>query len=178
MPNARNIEFVRELENKFKKTRTVFLTDYRGLTVADLANLRRQLRDVGVDFRVAKNTLALIAANRAGLTGLGKLLTGPTAIAFAGGDEAATAKALGDFARTSKILTVKGGLLGSQILSADDVVEVAKLPPKPQLQADLVGVIQGPAAGLISVLNGALSAIVHALDERANQLEPAATVAE
>jgi len=174
MPNDRNLEFVKELEVKFQNTRTVFLTDYRGLTVADLANLRRQLRDVGVDFRVAKNTLASIAADRAGLKGLDALLKGPTAIAFASGDEATTAKALGDFARVSRILAVKGGILGTQVLTADDVVEVAKLPAKAQLQADLVGSVQGPAAGLIGVLNGALSSIAHALDERAKQLEPAA----
>jgi len=174
MPNDRNLEFVKELEVKFQNTRTVFLTDYRGLTVADLANLRRQLRDVGVDFRVAKNTLALIAADRAGLKGLDALLKGPTAIAFSSGDEAATAKALGDFARVSRILAVKGGILGTQVLTADDVAEVAKLPAKAQLQADLVGSVQGPAAGLIGILNGALSSIAHALDERAKQLGPAA----
>jgi large subunit ribosomal protein L10 len=174
MPNARNLEFVKDLEVKFRNTRTVFVTDYRGLKVSDLANLRRQLRELGVDFRVAKNTLALIAADRSGLTGLGALLKGPTAIAFASGDVSATAKALGDYARVSRIFTVKGGALGSQILSAEDVVEVAKLPAKKQLQADLVGVVQGPAAGLIGVLNGALSSMVHALDERAKQLEPAA----
>jgi large subunit ribosomal protein L10 len=174
MPNDRNLAFVKELEVKFQSTRTVFLTDYRGLTVADLANLRRQLREVGVDFRVAKNTLALIAADRAGLKGLDALLKGPTAIAFSSGDESSTARALGDYARVSRILTVKGGILGTQVLTAEDVVEVAKLPPKAQLQADLVGAVQGPQASLIGVLNSALSSIAHALDERAKQLEPAA----
>ena len=174
MPNARNLEFVKELEIKFKKTRIVYLTDFRGLTVSDLANLRRQLREVGVDFRVAKNTLALIAADRAGLTGLSDLLKGPTAIAFASGDEAATAKALADYARVSRILTIKGGILGTQVLTAEDVADVARLPPKAQLQADLVGSVQGPAASLIGVLNGALSTVVHVLDERVKQLESAA----
>ncbi|HLZ07763.1 MAG TPA: 50S ribosomal protein L10 [Chloroflexota bacterium] len=174
MPNARNLEFVKELEIKFKKTRTVFLTDFRGLSVSDLANLRRQLREVGVDFRVAKNTLALIAADRAGLSGLNELLKGPTAIAFASGDEAATAKALSDYARVSRILTVKGGILGSQVLSAEDVADVSRLPAKAQLHADLVGAVQGPAASLIGVLNSALSTVVHVLDERVKQLEAAA----
>ena len=174
MPNARNLEFVKELEVKFKRTRTVFLTDFRGLTVSDLANLRRQLREVGVDFRVAKNTLALIAADRAGLTGLNELLKGPTAIAFASGDEAATAKALADYARVSRILTIKGGILGSQVLTAEEVADVARLPPKAQVQADLVGAVQAPAASLIGVLNGALSTLIQVLDERVKQLEPAA----
>lgn len=174
MPNARNLEFVKELEVKFRSTRTVFVTDYRGLKVSDLANLRRQLRELGVDFRVAKNTLALIAADRTGLTGLSALLKGPTAIAFATGDVSATAKALGDYARVSRIFTVKGGVLGTQVLSAEEVVEVAKLPPQKQLQADLIGAVQGPAAALIGVLNAAMSSLVHVLDERAKQLEEAA----
>jgi large subunit ribosomal protein L10 len=174
MPNARNLEFVKELEVKFRTTRSVFVADYRGLKVSDLARLRAQLRELGVDFRVAKNTLALIAADRTGLTGLDALLKGPTAIAFASGDVSATAKALGDYARVSRIFQVKGGVLGNQLLSADEVVEVAKLPAKAQLQADLVGAVQGPSASLIGVLNGALSSMVHLLDERAKQLEPAA----
>jgi large subunit ribosomal protein L10 len=171
MPNTRNVESVGDLEEKFKKTRNVFLTDYRGLHVSDLANLRRQLREYDVDYRVAKNTLTLIAAEKVGVQGLGPLLNGPTAIAFANGDVAATARALTDFARTSRILTVKGGVLGSQILNADDVGEVAKLPPTKQLQADLVGAVQGPAANLLGVLNAALSGVARALEERARQLE-------
>ncbi len=173
VPSKRNIEAVAELEGKFRRTPTVFLTDYRGLTVAELANLRRQLREVGVDYRVAKNTLTLLAAQRAGIAGLGPMLAGPTAIAFVGGDAAAAARALTDFARTSRILTVKGGVLERQVLSGEDVQEVARLPSREQLRADLAGAVQGPLASLIGVLNGALSGIVHALEERAKQLQPA-----
>jgi large subunit ribosomal protein L10 len=162
-----------DLEERFRRNPTVFLTDYRGLKVADLANLRRQLREVGVDYRVSKNTLTRIASERAGINGLAPLLAGPTAVAFVGGDVSASARALLDFARISRIMTVKGGILGSQVLSADDVTEVSRLPATPQLQADLVGSVQGPLASVIGGLNGALSGIVHALEERAKQLEPA-----
>jgi large subunit ribosomal protein L10 len=171
MPNTRNVETVGELEEKFKKTRKIFLTDYRGLHVSELANLRKQLRELGVDYRVAKNTLTLIAAENVGIKGLEPLLKGPTAIAFASGDEVATARTLSDFARTSRILTVKGGILGTQVLNAEDVADVAKLPPTKQLQADLIGAVQGPAAALIGVLNAALGGIARALDERVKQLE-------
>lgn len=173
MPNAKNVAVVGELEQKFQSTSFVLLTDYRGLTVTDLAALRRQLREHEVEYRVSKNTLALIAANRVGMAGLDQLLTGPTGIAFGSGDEVAAAKALTDFARTSKILEVKGGVLGRQVIGAADVTELAGLPGKGQVRADLVGATQGPIASLIGVLNGALSGVVHALEERAKQLEPA-----
>lgn len=173
MPNAKNIESVGELTEKFRETRSVYLTDYRGLKVSDLASLRRQLRDAEVDYRVAKNTLMLIASERAGLTGLGPLLTGPSAVAFVNGDEIAAARALTDFARTSRILTVKGGVLGTQVLTAEDVADVARLPAKPVLRADLACALQGPMASVLGVLNGALSGVVHALEERVKQLEPA-----
>jgi large subunit ribosomal protein L10 len=173
MPNVKNVESVGKLTERFRKTRTVYLTDYRGLKVSDLATLRRQLREVGVDYHVAKNTLLHIAAERAGISGLGPLLTGPTAVAFASGDEIAAARALTDYARTSRILTIKGGFLGTQVLTGEDVADVAKLPAKAQLQADLAGALQGPLAGLLGVLNGALSGVVHALEERVKQLESA-----
>jgi large subunit ribosomal protein L10 len=163
-----------DLEQRFRRCPTVFLTDYRGLKVSDLAGLRRQLRDVGVDYRVSKNTLIRIASERAGVAGLAPLLAGPTAVAFVSGDVSASARALLDYARTSRILTVKGGVLGSQVLSADDVGDVSKLSATTQLQADLVGSVQGPLASLIGVLNGALSGIVHALEERSKQLDAGA----
>lgn len=173
MPNAKNRGEVGELEQKFQNSDFLLLTDYRGLKVGDLASLRRQLRERGAEYHVAKNTLALIAANNLGITGLDRLLSGPTAIALGTGDEIGVAKALTDFARTSRILAVKGGVIGRTVIGAEEVTELAGLPGKPQVQADLVGAVQGPIASLIGVLNGALSGIVHALDERAKQLEPA-----
>src|SRR6185437_9156914 len=173
MPNERNVEAVAELEAKLRENPVVFLTDYRGLTVTDLANLRRQLREAGVDYRVAKNTLIDIAAKRAGLTGLEPYLSGPTAIALTTWNEIAAARALSDFARISRILTIKGGFLGNHAISGDDVAELATFPGKDQVQANLVGAVQGPMANLIGVLTNALSGIVYALDQREQQLQPA-----
>ena len=173
MPNARNVEAVAELEARLRENSVLFLTDYRGLTVTDLANLRRQLREAGVDYRVAKNTLIDIAARRIGLTGLEPYLTGPTAVALATGNEVAAAKALTDFARISRILTIKGGVLGKHAISSEDVAELATLPSKDQVQANLVGAVQGPMANLMGVLTNALSGIVYALDQREKQLQPA-----
>lgn len=173
MPNPRNIESVTELEREFAKAENVFVTDYRGLKVSDLATLRDRLREAGVEYKVAKNTLTKIAAEQAGLTGLTEFLAGPSALAFVTGDEIAAAKALTDFARISRIMTVKGGVVGRLVLTSADVETLAALPGRSQVRADLVGAVQGPMASVIGVLNGALSGVVHALEERAKQLQPA-----
>lgn len=173
MPNPKNIQAVQELEREFATHPVVFLTDYRGMSVADLANLRRQLRQAGVEYRVAKNTLLAIAARRAGVTGLDRFLTGPTAVAFAADNEIAAARALADFARVSRNLALKGGVLGRQVISSEEVAELAALPGKAEVKANLVGAIQGPVAGLVGVLTSALSGIVYALEQREKQLQPA-----
>lgn len=173
MPNAHNVEEVAALEAKFRQYPIVFLTDYRGLTVSNLADLRRQLREAGVEYHVAKNTLLGLAAKRAGLPSLEQHLAGPTAVAFASENEIAAARALATFARVSRIMTVKGGVLGKQAISAEEVTELAELPGKPAVQATMVGALQGPLANLAGVLNNALSGIVYALDQREKQLQPA-----
>jgi len=173
LPNARNIESVTELEAEFQKTSNVLVTDYRGLKVTDLANLRTALYQADVEYKVAKNTLTRIAAEKAGVNGLAPLLAGPTALAFIRGDEVAAARVLTDFARTSRILTVKGGVVSRMVLGPEDVEELARLGPRPQLQADLVGAIQGPMAGVLGAVNAALSGVARALEERAKQLESA-----
>lgn len=173
MPNRRNVEAVTELEQEFARAENVFVTDYRGLKVADLANLRGRLREAGVEYKVAKNTLTKIAAEQAGLPGLAAFLTGPSALAFVTGDEIVAAKALTDFARISRILTVKGGVIQRVVLTSADVEALAALPGQSQLRADLVGAVQGPMASVIGALNGALSGVVHALEERTKQLQPA-----
>jgi len=149
------------------------IADYRGLDVGELASLRGQLRPAGVTFRVVKNTLTRIAAERAGIVGLEPFLEGPTAIAFARDDVAAAARILSDFARTSRILSIKGAMVDGAVLSADRVGDLASLAPKPVLQATLAGTIQGPLSGFVGLLNGAISNIVYTLEARATQLEAA-----
>jgi len=173
MPNVRNIKAVEELEERFRQNPIAFLTDYRGLTVSDLANLRRRLREAGVDYRVAKNTLIQIAAKRVGLSGLEPYLAGPTAVAFTAADEIEAARALSEFARISRILTLKGGIIGRRAISSEEVSELAALPGKAQVQANLVGAVQGPMASLAGVLTNVLSGVVYALDQREKQLQPA-----
>lgn len=174
MPTPRKSAEIDQLEQKLRDASAAIVADYRGLSVAEIGQLRSQLRPAGVEFRVAKNTLTLIAAKRAGIEGLDDLLIGPTAIAFAGDDIATAARVLGDFARTSRILTIKGALMGGLRMNAEQVGQLAALPAKPQLQATLAGTIQGPLAGFVGLLNGALSSLAYTLDARAQQLNEAA----
>ena len=174
MPTPRKSAEIDLLEQKLRDSTATIVADYRGLSVSELGNLRGQLRPAGVEFRVAKNTLALIAAKRAGVEGLDDLLVGPTAIAFAGDDVATAARVLGDFARTSRILTIKGALMGGLKMSAEQVGQLASLPSKPVLQATLAGNIQGPLSGFVGLLNGALASIAYTLDARAQQMQEAA----
>ncbi len=162
------------IQAALKESPSFILADYRGLDVAQLAGLRAQLRPAGVTFRVVKNTLTRIAAERAGVKGIDSFLEGPTAIAFAKDDVAAAARVLSDFARTSRILSLKGAMVDGTILSADQVADLASLAPKPVLQAALAGAIQGPLSNFVGLLNGAISSIVYTLEARANQLQEAA----
>src|SRR6185436_592874 len=131
------------------------LTEYRGLNVKALADLRRQLRPAGGDYKVYKNTLVRFAVRELGADDLEALLTGPTAITFVRGDAAAVAKTLRDYARTNQALVLKGGLLGTRVVGARDVEALADLPPREQLLAQLAGAFQAPMvkmAGLLQAL--------------------------
>ncbi len=142
-----------DITNRLREAEASVLTEYRGLTVTDLATLRAALRPAATDYKIYKNTLARRAAQEAGLTELAEWLEGPVAIAFvrADGDAVVAAKALRDFARTNPNLVVKGGMLGPRMLTVKDVEALAEVPPRDQLLARLAGGFQAPltkAAGL------------------------------
>jgi large subunit ribosomal protein L10 len=174
VPTPRKSAEIDQLEQKLREAQATIVADYRGLSVAELGQLRSQLRPAGVEFRIAKNTLTHIAAQRAGVEGLDDFLVGPTAIAFAGDDVATAARVLGDFARTSRVLTIKGALMGGLKMSPEQVGQLATLPSKPVLQATLAGYIQGPLSGFVGLLNGALSSIAYTLEARAKQMQETA----
>jgi large subunit ribosomal protein L10 len=154
-PRSEKVAVVTEVRERFEAADAALLTEYRGLTVKALADLRRQLRPSGGDYKVYKNTLVRFAARDHGVGELESLLTGPTAIAFVRGDTAAVAKSLRDFARTNPNLVVKGGLLGTKVLSAEDVQALADLPPREVLLARLAGAFQAP----LSTFAGLLAAV-------------------
>ncbi|MGD0166583.1 MAG: 50S ribosomal protein L10 [Gaiellaceae bacterium] len=164
---------VAELASRLKETETVIVTDYRGLTTTELADLRAQLRKHGARFSVVKNTLAKRAAEKAGATTLLELFEGPTAIAFleSDGDPIGVAKVLRDTAKTTKILSVRGGVLqGSQIL-AEQIEDLAKLPPAEVLRAQLVGTIAAAPSAIVGLFTAPMRDFVGVLDARIKQLE-------
>jgi large subunit ribosomal protein L10 len=159
------------LADRLERSSIAIVTDYRGLSVAQITDLRQRLRTAGVEFNVAKNTLTRFAAERVGKAAIHQDLEGPTAIAFGYGDPVEAARALRDYLRSSRVsMEVKGAVLGTRRLAASDVQSMADLPAPPVLQGRLVGTLQGPMASLVGSINGLLSQIAYAVDQRAQQL--------
>jgi large subunit ribosomal protein L10 len=160
-PRPEKVAVVDEVRERFTSASAALLTEYRGLDVAALGELRRALRAAGGDYKVYKNTLVRFAAREAGLE-IDELLTGPTAIAFVGerpdgepGDAVLVAKALRDFARTNPALVVKGGVMDNASLSAEDARALADVEPREVLLARLAGALAAPMqqfAGLLEAL--------------------------
>src|SRR3954447_11457597 len=174
-PRAEKVAVVNEVREKFSAAGAAVLTEYRGLNVAAISQLRRQLREAGGEYKIYKNTLVRFAARDLGLE-IDDLLTGPTAIAFIEGDAAAVAKALRDSARTHPTLVLKGGLLGTKSLTADDVRALAELPSRDVLLSQFAGAIAAPLqqfAGLLEALPRNFAYGLKALlDERGGAPEP------
>jgi len=173
MPTQRKIESVTDLTDKLGRTQVTFVTDYRGLTVAEITDLRKKLREVDAELIVAKNTLTLRAAKESGHEAIEQFLSGPTALAFAYSDAPKVAKAINDFNRGPKKLMVRGGLLGKAVLSGDPLDQVLKMPTRQQVLAQVLGGIAAPVSGIVGVLNAAVTNIVYVLQARVDQLEPA-----
>jgi large subunit ribosomal protein L10 len=173
MHKADKERVVEELIERLQSSEALLVADYRGLTNSELAGLRVKLTSHGARLSVVKNTLTRRAAEAAGTEQLLALLEGPTAIAFvtADGDPVAVAKALSDTARDTKILTLRGGVLSGNAITADEIERLAKLPPLDVLQAQLVGVIVAPLTQLVALLNAPLQNLVGLIDARIRQLE-------
>jgi large subunit ribosomal protein L10 len=163
MPTARKEATVSELTAKLAEAKNLFLTDYAGLTVADITKLRGELRKDGNTYSVVKNTLFRIAAGDLAAQ-LETFLAGPTGIVFAGADPVAPAKALKTFSDTVKRVAVKAAYIDGQVVDAAQVDRLAKLPPKIDLIASLVGTLANPIRGLVTVLSGNQSGLVRVLD--------------
>jgi large subunit ribosomal protein L10 len=168
----KKVDEIEELADRLDRASMTLLADYRGLTVAQMSELRRQLRPANVEVRVAKNTLTRLAARRVGKEALLPGLEGPTAIAFSYGDPAQLAKTLTDYVRVARLpLTVKHALIGAQLLPGTEVARIAELPNRETLLAQVVGSVQAPISGFVNVLAAALGGIVNVLDQRRQQLE-------
>ncbi len=154
-PRADKVAVVAQIVAKLNEAQAVFVTEYRGLSVAQLADIRNALRPSDSQHVVYKNTLAKLAIRKVGLEILDEFLVGPTALTFVNGDVAGAAKVLRDAAKTHQALVVKGGVLGETALSADDVKSLADLPSREELLAQFAGALQAPlvkTAGLLQAL--------------------------
>jgi large subunit ribosomal protein L10 len=168
-PRAEKVAVVNEVRDRLDASDGAVLTEYRGLTVAELAELRRELTTAGGDYKVYKNTLVRLAIAGGPQAEIHDMLTGPTAIAFVQGDVSAVAKALRDFAKNNPNLVVKGGVVGSGILSASDISVLADLPPRDTLLAQFAGALAAPLqqlAGLVQALPRNLAYGISALIEQ------------
>ena len=154
-PRSEKVAVVKEVQAKLANSDAAILTEYRGLTVAQLAELRTSLRAQGGEYKVYKNTLVRFAVRELNIADIEETLTGPTAIAFVKGDAAAVAKSLRDFAKANPNLVVKGGVLGDKALSAAGAAALAELPSREVLLAQIAGLLAAPLsqfAGLLQAL--------------------------
>ena len=163
---------VEELKGALARSQGLVLTNYRGLTVAEITELRKRLREVGAEYHVTKNTL-LIRAFGDMPDALKDLLQGPTAIAFCHGDPVAVSKALFGFLRDLRKpeVSVKGAYLEGRVFSAEEVVALSKLPPRPVILGQVLGTIQAPLSNFVGTLHGVLSEFARTLQARADQLQ-------
>lgn len=151
-PRPEKVAVVEEVRGRLDAASAALVTEYRGLSVAELATLRSSLVAAGGEFKIYKNTLVRLAVRQAGVPLDEAMLRGPTAIAFVQGDAAAAAKALRDFARGNPNLVIKGGILGDAVLSADDTRALAELPSREVLLARLAGGLAAPLVGFAGLL--------------------------
>jgi large subunit ribosomal protein L10 len=164
---------VAELTERLRTSETLLVADYRGLTNKQVEELRGKLLAAGARFAVVKNTLTRRAAEAAGVDALLALLDGPTAIAFleADGDPVAVAKALGDSARDTKVLAIRGGIMQGGTVSAEQVEELAKLPPIDVLRGQVLGAVTAPLTTIVGLFSAPLQDLVGLIDARIEQLQ-------
>ena len=168
-PRAEKLAVVEEVREKFSASDAAILTEYRGLDVPAMAELRKALREAGGEYKVYKNTLVRFAVDELGLE-VEDLLTGPTAIAFVGeqpdgsaGDPVALARALKDFAKANESLVIKGGVLDEQRLTVEEILVLAEIAPRPELLARLAGAMAAPMQQFAALLNALPQNLAYAL---------------
>lgn len=173
MPNAQNKEMLAAIKEDLDGASAMWVVDYRGLTVKEMQQLRRDIREAGSVIKVYKNTLVHLALAEAELPTLDDLLEGPSAFVFSGGDVAASAKAVKNFAKANENLEIKGGLMEGAAVSATEVEAIASLPSREELMAKIAGAISGVARGLATSINGVPRGMAQVVKAVADQKEAA-----
>jgi large subunit ribosomal protein L10 len=160
---------VKELTEKFNSAKSLVITDYLGLNVAEMTELRKQLREAGVDFKVVKNTLATIAANDVEMNNMTEYFSGPTAIAFGEEDAVSPAKILVEFAKDHEVIEIKAGILNGELISKEKVQSLAEIPSREVLLAQAFAGMKAPLTGLVNVLQGNIRGLVQVLGQIRDQ---------
>lgn len=142
------VTLVNEIAEKLQNSKSTIITDYRGLTVGEVTELRAKLREAGIEFKVLKNTMTRRAADQVNLSEVNEFLTGPSAIAFSYDDVVAPAKILNDFAKAHKALELKAGIVEGKVIGFEDVTALAELPSRDGLLSMLLSVLQAPMRNL------------------------------
>jgi large subunit ribosomal protein L10 len=161
---------VSELSELFSRSSAVVLSDYRGLTAGQMAELRNKLRPIDSKFTVAKNNLIRRSLEESGLPSLDAMLDGPTALSFVFGEYGEPLREMKAFAKETEMLSIKGGLLGDRVLSADDVRVLMDLPSTDVLRAQLLSGFQSPVSGLVGMLDSVLRGLLYVVRARADQM--------
>lgn len=173
MPNAQNVETLAKIKDELDGVAALWVVDYRGLTVKQAQQLRREIREAGAHLKVYKNTLMGIALSDLGLPTMEDLLQGPSAFVFAEQDAAAAAKVIKEFAKGNQNLVIKGGIMDGAQYSAAEVEAIASLPSREELIAQIAGAISGVARGLAVTINGVPSGLAQCIKQISEQ-KPAA----
>ena len=169
MPNARNQEMMANIKADLEGVSAVWVVDACGLTVKEVEGLRRTIRESGAIMKVYKNTIMQKALAELDMVNMDEILAGPSAFVFCGGDVAAAAKAVTEFAKENEKLEVKGGMMDNTFVSAEEIKAIASLPSKEVLLAQIAGAISGVARGLAVTINGVPSGLARAIQQVADQ---------
>lgn len=172
MPNLeKKQQVVKEIEQKINDATLVVFTDYRGISVSEMNELRNMLRTPGVEFKVLKNTMLEFALQNTGFPEVIDQIVGPNAVLFSNEDPVAPAKAIYEFIKKHKKLEVKAGLVEGKVISAEQVKALAELPPREVLVAQVLGTMQAPITSFVTVLNANITGLVRVLDQVREQKE-------
>ncbi len=172
VPTQAKADAVDALAAKFEKSAIVITTDYSGLPVGEMTALRRALREAGVEYRIVKNTLALIAADKAGKPAIKDVIQGPTGVAFGYDEPTEPAKALNGFIRSNRSeLKIRGGELDGKALSVEEIDRLAAMPGREEMIATLLARMNSPISGLVTVLNGPLAGLARVLQGHVDNLQ-------
>ncbi len=162
-------EKIEYFKKQFEQAKVAIVTDYRGLSVDEITQLRRALQKENSDFTVTKNTLCKIASKGTNFEAIESLMQGPNAIAFGFGDEVSAAKVVAKFIKENKKGEIIGGVMEGNLLNADEAKKLANMPSREELYAKILGSINSPASGIVYGVNGVMSALVRAIDAVAKQ---------